>query len=135
LNGPTDVIIDQENNLIIADSQNRRVIRWARQENINGEIVIKDIDCIGLTMDKNGSLYVSDRENHQVKRWKRGETNGTIVAGGNGRGNDLNQLNYPNFIFIDDDYSLYIQWLQKLSIHLCRLFFFYKIRSWKVFHE
>ncbi len=58
LNLPTDVIIDKENNsLIIADFGNRRVMRWSLQNNIkNGEIIIEDIDCYGLTMDRNGSI-------------------------------------------------------------------------------
>jgi sugar lactone lactonase YvrE len=110
LNYPRDVIIDKENNsLIISDNGNRRVIRWFRQNNTkNGEIIIKDIDCRGLTMDKNGSLYVSDYIKNEVRRWERGDQNGTIVAGGNGKGNHLNQFNLPTYIFVDEDYSLYV---------------------------
>ena len=47
-------------------------------------------------------------ENHEVRRWKRGETNRIIVAGGNGKGNRLNQLNYPTYLFVDQDDSLYV---------------------------
>ncbi len=110
LNEPIDVIIDKENNsLIISDSENRRVMQWSRENNTkNGQIIIEDIDCWGLTMDKNGSLYVSDFKKNEVRRWKRGDLNGTIVAGGNGRGDYLNQLDYPTFIFVDEDYSLYV---------------------------
>jgi sugar lactone lactonase YvrE len=109
LNKPADVILDQEtNSLIIADSENRRVMRWARQSITNGEILISDIDCIGLTMDKNGSFYVSDCEKNEVRRWKRGDKEGTIVAGGNGKGDHLNQLDHPTFLFVDEDVSLYV---------------------------
>ncbi|CAF1424083.1 unnamed protein product [Rotaria sordida] len=107
---PKDVIIDKEkNSWITSDYYNRRVMRWSLDNNIkNGEIIIKDIACYGLAMDKNGSLYVSDYSKNEVRRWKRGDQSGTIVAGGNGKGNDLNQLNAPTFIFVDEDYSLYI---------------------------
>ncbi len=110
LNRPTDVIIDKEkNSLIIADSDNRRVMRWSLENNTkNGEIIISNIDCSRLTMDKDGSLYVTDYVKNEVRRWKRGDQNGTIVAGGNGKGNHLNQFNHPTFIFIDEDYSLYV---------------------------
>jgi sugar lactone lactonase YvrE len=110
LNYPIDVIIDKENNFfIISDRENRRVMRWSRQNNTNnGRIIIDDIDCYGLTMDKNGSLYVSDYKKNEVKRWKRGDRNGKIVAGGNGKGDYVNQLNSPTFIFVDEDYSLYV---------------------------
>ena len=109
LNEPTDVIIDRENNsLIIADCGNRRVMRWSRQTTSHGQIIIEDIDCWGLAMHKDGSLYVSDCEKNEVRRWKKGETNGTIVAGGNGQGNLLNQFNIPTFVFVDDDQTLYV---------------------------
>ena len=109
MNWPTDIIVDkQKNSLIIADRDNRRVMRWSRQNKTNQQILMSDIDCAGLTMDKNGFIYVSDCKKNEVRRWKEGETDGTIVAGGNGKGKHLNQLNYPTFIFVDGDYSLYV---------------------------
>ncbi|CAF1490159.1 unnamed protein product [Adineta steineri] len=107
LNYPTDVIVDQQNHsIIIADWQNRRVIRWLNQ---NQQILIDNIDCSHLTMDKHGLLYVSDYKNNEVRRWKIGEYNeGTIVAGGNGKGNQLNQLNFPAYIFVDEEQSIYV---------------------------
>ncbi|CAF1317238.1 unnamed protein product [Adineta steineri] len=105
---PIDVIIDQQNHsTIIADLENRRVIRWVNQKQ---QILIKNIDCLGLTMDNNRFLYVSDEMKNEVRRWKMGEYNneGIIVAGGNGKGNKLNQLSSPGFIFVDDDQSVYV---------------------------
>jgi sugar lactone lactonase YvrE len=109
LNWPLNVIIDPKtNSLIISDYDNKRIMRWSRQNNIKGQIIVSDIKCLGLTMDKTGYLYVSDSEKHEVSRWKIGDQNGTIVAGGNGKGDRLNQLNRPSFIFVDEDYSLYV---------------------------
>jgi sugar lactone lactonase YvrE len=109
LNGPLDVIIDNErNNLIICDRDNRRVVRWPRHHGSTGQVIIADIDCCRLTMDKDGYLYVSDFEKDEVRRWKIGDTSGTLVAGGNGQGNGLNQLNNPTFIFVDEDHSIYV---------------------------
>jgi sugar lactone lactonase YvrE len=109
LNSPTDVIVDKTNDcLIICDRLNRRVVQWPRQNGTNGQTIISNIDCWGVTMDNNGNLYVSDYKKHEVRRWKIGDTNGTIVAGGNGKGNHLNQLNQPTFIFVDQDHSVYV---------------------------
>jgi sugar lactone lactonase YvrE len=84
-------------------------MRWSRENNTNGEVIISNIDCARLTMDKDGSLFVSDCVKNEVRRWGKGEKgNGTIVAGGNGKGDQLNQLNQPISIFVDNDYSLYI---------------------------
>ncbi|CAF1419613.1 unnamed protein product [Adineta steineri] len=108
LNKPTDVIVDQQNHsIIIADKGNRRVIRWSKQ---NQQILINNIDCSRLAMDKNGFLYASDYKKNEVRRWKMGEYNneGFVVAGGNGEGNKLNQLNSPGFIFVDEHQSVYV---------------------------
>jgi sugar lactone lactonase YvrE len=109
LNGPTYVMVDKKtDSLIICDRENRRVVRWSRQNGTNGEAIISDIDCSRLTMDKNGDLYVSNYKKHEVRRWKMGEKQGTIVAGGNGEGNKLSQLNFPTFLFVDENYSVYV---------------------------
>ncbi|CAF1431739.1 unnamed protein product, partial [Adineta ricciae] len=107
LNEPTDVLVDeQDNSLIIADRGNRRVIRWWSQN--HQEILINDIQCSSLTRDKDNFLYVCDDERHEVKRWTIGDTQGKVVGGGNGRGNQLNQFDHPHFIFVDDEQSIYI---------------------------
>ncbi|CAF0894392.1 unnamed protein product [Adineta steineri] len=109
LNYPTGVIVDKKNDsLIICDRGNRRVVRWSRQNGRNGKTIISDIQCSGLAMDNNGDLYVSDWAKNEVRRWKQGEKEGTIVAGGNGKGNHPDQLYRPTYIFVDEDYSVYV---------------------------
>ncbi|CAF0774812.1 unnamed protein product [Adineta steineri] len=108
LNQPTDVIVDQQSHsIIIADWGNRRVIQWSNQKQ---ETLIQNIDCYGLAMDKNGLLYVSLYRKNEVRRWKLGEYDdeGIVVAGGNGEGDQLNQLNFPTFMFVDEDQSVYV---------------------------
>ena len=110
LNRPTDVLIDKEtNNLFIADRDNRRVVRWSpRQETTQGEVIIDNIDCRGLAMDHQRYLYVSDRVEHEVRRYTIGDKNGIVVAGGNGQGNQLNQLNLPTYLFVDKEQAVYV---------------------------
>ncbi|CAF1547054.1 unnamed protein product, partial [Rotaria sordida] len=110
LNHPTDVLIDKEtDSLIICDRWNERVVRWSRcSGTTQGEILIDNIDCEGLAMDDQRYLYISDIEKHEVKRYQIGEKNGTIVAGGNGKGAGLNQLNYPTYIFVDQRQTVYV---------------------------
>ncbi|CAF1181239.1 unnamed protein product [Adineta steineri] len=105
---PTGMIVDQQNHSIItAHFWDNQVIRWMNQ---NQQILIDNIDCSRLTMDKNGFFYVSDWARNEVRRWKMEEYNneGVVVAGGNGKGNQLNQLNDPTSIFVDEDQSVYI---------------------------
>ena len=109
LHSPADVIVDKEtDSLIICDHGNSRVVRWPRQNGKNGQTIISNVDCWGVIMDNDGYLYVSDFKKHEVRQWKVGETTGTLVAGGNGQGNRLDQLNEPRYISVDQDHSVYV---------------------------
>ena len=110
LNGPTDVFIDKEtNSLFIADQWNQRVLRWSRrQETTQGEVIVGNIACYGLAIDYQRYLYVSDIENHQVRRYRIGDKNGIVIAGGNGQRNQLNQLNFPTYLFVDKEQVVYV---------------------------
>jgi hypothetical protein len=101
---PTAVMVDQKtDSLIICDRGSRRGIRWSRRHGTNEETIISDIECWDLMMDKYGDLYVPDWTKHEVKRWKIGETNRTIIAGGNEEGN---QVHSPTYLFVDVDQSV-----------------------------
>ena len=112
LNGPTDVIVDgQTDTLLVCDYGNRRVMRWPRRSTPlrQPEIVIDSIGCCRLALDDQGSLYVSDEEKHEVRRFDNGSDQvGTVVAGGHGEGNALNQLNWPTYLFVDAQFTLYV---------------------------
>ncbi|CAF4806372.1 unnamed protein product, partial [Rotaria magnacalcarata] len=107
---PGDVLIDREtDSLIICDRDNRRVVRWSRRSGTTqGEILINNINCFGLAMDEQRYLYVSDVGKHEVRRYRFGENIGTLVAGGNGQGAGLNQLNYPTYLFVDRQQNVYV---------------------------
>ncbi|CAF4808261.1 unnamed protein product, partial [Rotaria sp. Silwood2] len=108
LNHPSDVLIDKEtDSLIICDTG--RVVRWSRRNGTTqGEILIDNVDPYGLTMDDQRYLYISDWKKHEVRRYQIGDKNGTLVAGGNGEGAGLNQLNLPTYIFVDQQQTVYV---------------------------
>jgi len=109
LNAPTDVILDKAtNSIIVCDTGNKRVMQWSRQNSTSGQTIISDVVCYGLAMDDKGYIYISDYERHEVKRWRVGNTNGTVVAGGNGKGNGFDQLYFPTNIYVDQNHSVYI---------------------------
>jgi DNA-binding beta-propeller fold protein YncE len=109
LSRPMIVIVDKQNDfLIICDRGNNRVVRWPCQKGTSGEIIISNVDCWSLMIDDDGSLYVSDHNKHEVRRYEMRNTTGTVVAGGNGAGDRLDQLNGPYFIFVDREHSVYV---------------------------
>ncbi|CAF3384280.1 unnamed protein product [Rotaria socialis] len=110
LDRPTDVLIDKEtDSLIICDPGNQRVVRWSRPSGTTqDEILIDDVRYDGVAMDEQRYLYVSDVGKHEVRRYQLGIKNGTLVAGGNEKGDGLNQLNWPTYLFVDRDHSAYV---------------------------
>ncbi|CAF2775159.1 unnamed protein product [Rotaria sp. Silwood2] len=48
-------------------------------------------------------MVIADCDNHRIVQWKMGDKNGQIVAGGNGRGNRLKQLNCPIDVLVDKE--------------------------------
>ncbi|CAF2106615.1 unnamed protein product, partial [Rotaria magnacalcarata] len=59
-------------------------------------------------MDEQRYLYVSDYVKDEVRRYKFGENIGTLVAGGNGKGDGLNQLSGPTYLFVDRQQNIYV---------------------------
>ncbi|CAF4359664.1 unnamed protein product, partial [Rotaria magnacalcarata] len=59
---------------------------------------------LGFFVDDDQTVVIADFRNHRIMQWKNGDTtNEQVVAGGNGAGNGLNQLNYPTDVLIDKE--------------------------------
>ncbi|CAF4565820.1 unnamed protein product [Rotaria socialis] len=111
LNNPTDVLIDEATRyLFISDRDNKRVVRCSsEQPSSTPEIIISEIDCYGIAMDQKGNLYVTNVANHEVRMYsKDGFSLRRVVAGGNSKGKDLDQLDYPTYITVDNNDSIYV---------------------------
>ncbi|CAF4335574.1 unnamed protein product, partial [Rotaria magnacalcarata] len=59
-------------------------------------------------VDGQQNVYVSDQNNHRVMKWNKGAKEGIVVAGGQGQGNALTQLNGPYELFVDALGALYV---------------------------
>ncbi|CAF4658310.1 unnamed protein product, partial [Rotaria sp. Silwood2] len=59
----------------------------------------------GLFVDGDQTIVIADFWNHRIIQWKKGDTNGQVVAGGNGKGKGkrLDQLNQPTDVLIDKE--------------------------------
>ncbi|CAF1608740.1 unnamed protein product [Rotaria magnacalcarata] len=62
----------------------------------------------GVVVDSFSTVYVTDSHNHRMMRWPKEATQGNIIVGGNGQGNQSNQLNSPMGLSIDQNGSLYV---------------------------
>ena len=117
---PTDVLIDKEtNSLFIADRWNNRVVRWSRRhDTTHGEVIVDNISCFGLAIDHQRHLYVSDYVTNEIRRYTIGDKNSMVVAGGNGNGNQLNQLNYPTYLFVDEEQTVYVMVRARVRVRM-----------------
>ena len=50
--------------------------------------------------DDNQSIVIADRWNHRIVEWEFGASNGRVIAGGQGRGNRLDQFSLPTDVLI-----------------------------------
>ncbi|CAF4241508.1 unnamed protein product [Rotaria sp. Silwood2] len=107
---PKHVLIDKKtNSLIILEGTFGQIVRWSRRSGAKqGEVLIDKAQGFGLAMDDQRYLYVSSFD--AVRRYQLGRNtnNGTLVAGGNGEGSGLNQLQRPFYIFVDRQQAVYI---------------------------
>lgn len=97
------------NTLVICDQGNRRIVTWSLNRNTQyGQLSISNIDCWGLAMDNNETLYVVDYVIGRVLKYVKGDIIGIVIAGGNGYGNQPNQLSQPHNIVIDYQGKMFI---------------------------
>lgn len=110
ITGETDIIIDKETDSFIFCGLDGKVIRWPRRNDTRKKTIISNYYCSGLAMDNDSYLYISNNMKHEVRRWRVGDTigEGELVAGGHGKGNNLNQVDGPSYIYVDRDHSVYI---------------------------
>ncbi|CAF2099515.1 unnamed protein product [Rotaria magnacalcarata] len=100
LNTPKDVFVDSSENIFVADSGNHRIQFFP-----NGSLTASTISTTWTVGTLNGvffynkTTYASDFDNSAV--W----ANGTAVAGDQGAGSNLNQLNQPQDFTIDMQYN------------------------------
>jgi sugar lactone lactonase YvrE len=61
-----------------------------------------------MFVDSQNAIYIADSFNHRIVKWNDSAHQGYIVAGGNGKGNQTNQLNYPTAVFVDRQKNIYV---------------------------
>lgn len=137
LNGPTNVSVDKDGNLIICDAINSRIRRVAAADGMIRTIVGKgstgfggdggpatdaSINApVGAIVDSAGDLYFSDRNNHRIRKVVAGTGVITTIAGigpltisglggfnGDGLAALASALNFPTGLAVDPAGNLYI---------------------------
>ncbi|CAF1290130.1 unnamed protein product [Rotaria sp. Silwood1] len=78
-------------------------------ESVCGSSVNQFCGCIDIFVDRQGAIYCSDNAMHRVIKITPNNQYATVAAGvTNTSGSQLNQLNNPQGIFVDANYTLYV---------------------------
>ena len=97
-----------EKNIIVSDWHNLQILKSSlKNAKLNTEF-LNSFGCFGVAVADDGAIYVSNTNLHEVRRYMPGDTEGKVVAGGNGQGPRLKQLNHPTYICIGKNRSIYI---------------------------
>jgi sugar lactone lactonase YvrE len=98
LNMPQDIVVDKDGTMFISDGGNRRVLRWPRGAQ-EGEIIVDNIQAVGIGLDDQRSVYVSEYADGRVTKWRVGATTEEVIA---------TRLRQSNFLFVDQDRFVYV---------------------------
>lgn len=74
-----------------------------------GTVITSGLDIpSGLAFDKAGNMYVSEYRKNSIVKFAVGSSKAVVVAGGNGTGAGLNQLNGPEDVQLDSMGNIFI---------------------------
>jgi streptogramin lyase len=108
LSNPSDIFVDQAGTIYVLDSANRRIQKWEKGATSATTVVTLPTWVNYFFIDSENSIYISDSMNGRIQKWSVGSPTWTTVAGGNGGGNNANQLSSPSGICVDTEGSIYI---------------------------
>lgn len=109
---PTSAAYDETGAVLVADSFNHRIVRWAPGAREGTHIAGKPPGSsnfpkgilnypTAMVVMNSGAVIIADKGNHRVLRWPLGASEGTVVAGGNGFGCGLNQVKNVEGLALD----------------------------------
>lgn len=100
---PLQLTVDKNGTIFVCADGDYTIKKWEKNASV-GETIVTNVRCGGIHVDNQGSLYYSEPTEQRIVQWPTNQ----IVAGGNGKGSELNQLNYPYNFFIKNNTSLII---------------------------
>jgi DNA-binding beta-propeller fold protein YncE len=108
---PSDIAIDSNGNVYVADSENDRIqkfsssgtfiTKWGSEGSGDGEFNNPD----GIAIDAQGNVYVADSENDRIQKFS---SSGTFITKWGSEGSGDGEFNNPTGIAIDAQGNVYV---------------------------
>ncbi|CAF1013859.1 unnamed protein product [Adineta ricciae] len=108
---PSGIFVTSDGDIYIANGGiTHRVEKWALNATSGVIAMNTTSECSSLFIDTNDTLYCAyDTEHKVVKMSLKNHTNTVVTAAGNGtNGSEPSLLSYPNGIFVDNKFNLYV---------------------------
>ncbi len=111
LEGPSYVALDASGNMFVADEASEDIVKYPPNSTstTKGDTLATSLGyVISLYVSTNGDLYAALSDFSCVIKFPAGSSTATVVAGGTGNGNSLNQLPGPTACYVDASGYLYV---------------------------
>jgi gliding motility-associated-like protein len=111
IDGPSFVALDATGNLFVADEAGEDIVKYPPNSNASTKCDTLGTGLgfvISLFVAPNGDLYAALADFSCVIKYPAGSNVATLVAGGSGNGNSLNQLPGPTACYVDASGYLYV---------------------------
>ena len=108
---PTSVVASITGDIYIDNGDvNRRVEKWSWNATTSVSVMTVTSRCFSLFIDVHDTLYCSNDKDHKVVKMSlsSGSTMPIIAAGNGTPGSETYLLYYPNGIFVDEQFNLYV---------------------------
>jgi len=109
---PKGIALDNNNSLFVSDYGNGRIQKFLPNQNFGTTIYPQTITGFtqpyDLQSDTLNNIYIADASNNRIIKLNLTSNSFSIVAGGNGSGNSLDKLNYPQFFALSKSGNLLI---------------------------
>ncbi|CAF3391218.1 unnamed protein product, partial [Rotaria sp. Silwood2] len=133
LDYPGGIAVSPSGDVYVADSGNNRIQFWsvgATQGAATATVVAGGYgsgsalnqfaaNWHGFTVDTLSNIYILDTGNNRIVKWAPGATNGQVVVGGNGQGDGADQLNEPQGLAIDAQFTIFVADSANRRIQAC----------------
>lgn len=105
-NGPTDAAVDSAGNVFVADSMNKRVVKYGPTGQLIGVFATGLFERpLSIAVDASDRLYVADAGNHVIFRYL---STGALQATFGGPGSGSGQFSVPRGVAVDAGGNIYV---------------------------
>ncbi len=110
-NDKCGLFVTVNGDIYVDNTQTSQVVKWSLNTTNSISVMAAPSTCFSLFVDINNTLYCSIENQHQVVKNFLGNNNPntfTVVAGTGSPGSTSSMLNYPQGIFVNTNFDLYV---------------------------